>query len=136
MNFKHTESIIQRLIRVSLQTGGATCALAIATLIAYLIKPTSNTETSLAFVLCRVYVLTLLSNVNIRYSQNHEQSGRSTERYVTDPAPAISFSEIQVHRTAHVHIDEDSPDVKKTVRFNGNKTEVDVDSDRESVIKA
>ncbi|KAF9265186.1 hypothetical protein L218DRAFT_160510 [Marasmius fiardii PR-910] len=134
-SFKHTESIIQRLIGVSLQTGGATCALAIGTLISYIINTASNIEASLTFVLCRVYVLTLLYNVNVRLSPNHEQdhilqSTRNHERYVTDLAPAVTFSEIQVHRT--VHVDEDSSDVKKTVRFNGNQTE----SDRESVVKA
>ncbi|KAF9258262.1 hypothetical protein L218DRAFT_1005190 [Marasmius fiardii PR-910] len=138
-SFKHTENILQRLIRVSLQTGSTTCAVAIAALITVIINPASNIEGCLTFVLGRVYVLTLLYNVNIRSSPNHERdlSLHSSERYAPNLNPALILNEIQVHHTAHVHRDEDSPDVQKTVGFNNrNKTEIDGYSDRGSVSKA
>ncbi|KAF9263016.1 hypothetical protein L218DRAFT_1000246 [Marasmius fiardii PR-910] len=137
-SFKHTENAIQKLIRVSLQTGSTTCAVAIATMITFIINPASNVEGLLTFVLCRVYVLTLLYNVNIRSTSSHGNDVQDSERYTANIVPsAVVLSEIQVHRTAHVHIDEDSPDIKTTVMLNNSpsKTGVDVYSDRDSVSK-
>ncbi|KAG7085521.1 hypothetical protein E1B28_003081 [Marasmius oreades] len=142
--FKHTENIIRRLIRVAVQTGSASSLIAIGVLISYIINDASNIESGITFVLSRTYVLTLLYNVNVRSSnQALLMPSHGTSDLERASAPVVSFSEIHVHRTAHVHIDEDypmKPSTRKTVTaFNhddlgSNKieNEIDTESDQAS----
>ncbi|KAK1231446.1 hypothetical protein PQX77_005426 [Marasmius sp. AFHP31] len=132
-SFKQTETIIQRLIRTSMQTGSTTCVVAIITLITYLINNASNVETAFAFILGRVYVLTLLYNVNLRATNRDQPIADSSS--APHPQPTVSLGGIQVHRTAHVHMDEeyglDSPTKKNA---NDASSRTDVESDGGSVL--
>ncbi|KAJ7249629.1 hypothetical protein C8J57DRAFT_1723826 [Mycena rebaudengoi] len=53
-------SVLDRLVAVTLQTGTAAATLAVAALIAYLLKPESNLPGGITYTLGRVYVLTLV----------------------------------------------------------------------------
>ncbi|KAJ6491030.1 hypothetical protein C8R45DRAFT_1138000 [Mycena sanguinolenta] len=66
---KDTRSIIDRLIAVTIQSGAATATLAGAGLISYYVNPESNVAAGILYPLRRVYVMTLLSNLNIRKSE-------------------------------------------------------------------
>ncbi|KAL0573691.1 hypothetical protein V5O48_008262 [Marasmius crinis-equi] len=108
--FKQTETVIHRLIRTSMQTGATTCILAVIVLITYVVNNASNVEAAFTFILGRAYVLTLLYNVNLRTSQttSAQVADSDTRRPTTISAPeALPFGGIEVHRTAHVHMDEE-----------------------------
>ncbi|KAF7374089.1 hypothetical protein MSAN_00289900 [Mycena sanguinolenta] len=63
-----TMSLLDRLAEVSIQSGAAAATLAGTALVSYFIKPESNVYTGLLYSLGRVYVITLLSNLNMRTS--------------------------------------------------------------------
>ncbi|KAJ7864347.1 hypothetical protein B0H13DRAFT_2281909, partial [Mycena leptocephala] len=64
-----TRSVLDRLMALTIQTGTATATLALATLIAFLLKEESNVPVGIAYTLGRVYVLSMLSNLNVRRSR-------------------------------------------------------------------
>ncbi|KAJ6548404.1 hypothetical protein B0H19DRAFT_1265243 [Mycena capillaripes] len=63
-----TKGILDRLTAVTIQSGAAAATLAGAGLIAYYIVPESNVPEVFLFQLRRVYVITLLANLNVRKS--------------------------------------------------------------------
>ncbi|KAJ7786759.1 hypothetical protein B0H14DRAFT_3163677 [Mycena olivaceomarginata] len=65
---KETQSVLDRLTAVTIQSGAAAATLAGGALIAYFINPETNIPGGILFLLGRVYVITLLSNLNIRKS--------------------------------------------------------------------
>ncbi|KAL0563533.1 hypothetical protein V5O48_018533 [Marasmius crinis-equi] len=127
--FKQTETIIHRLIRNSMQTGATTAFLAVFTLVAFLYNNSSNLEAATAFILSRAYVLTLLYNVNLRSINTpggNSEKPDSNHRMgpVSHVGPAEAFGGIEVHRTAHVHMDGDyENDQEKVHAFNGTDTQ-------------
>ncbi|KAJ7263542.1 hypothetical protein C8J57DRAFT_1719074 [Mycena rebaudengoi] len=108
-------STLNRLVVRTLQTGSATAAIAVATLIAFLIDNKSNIAVGIMFCGGRVYTLSMLFNLNIR-SRNKPGSSRGTSSSVRTPGEHTSIvfarddtpnlSGIHVHRTALVHIDD------------------------------
>ncbi|KAJ7023697.1 hypothetical protein C8F04DRAFT_1133689 [Mycena alexandri] len=112
-----THSVLERLNRltaVTIQSGAAAATLAGTALISYYIKPESNIYMSFLYPLGRVYVITLLSNLNIR------KTGRSLSTTDTSPyrgttgggreplsithwATDDSYG-IHVHRTVHTSV--------------------------------
>ncbi|KAJ7244501.1 hypothetical protein C8J57DRAFT_1725630 [Mycena rebaudengoi] len=106
---------LNRLVVRTLQTGSATAAIAVATLIAFLIDNKSNIPVGIMFCGGRVYTLTMLFNLNIR-SLTKPGSSRGTSSSVRTPGEHTSIvfvrgdtqnlSGIHVHRTALVHIDD------------------------------
>ncbi|KAJ7223554.1 hypothetical protein GGX14DRAFT_427807 [Mycena pura] len=83
-------SVLKRLVAVTIQTGTATSTLAVATLIAFLLKEESNLSVGIAYTLGRVYMLSMLANLNVR------RTGRSapdTTRNVSSAVgPTLSFT--------------------------------------------
>ncbi|KAJ6574396.1 hypothetical protein B0H19DRAFT_1124401 [Mycena capillaripes] len=63
-----TRSVLDRLVALTIQSGMATATLAVATVIAFLLKEESNISVGIAYALGRVYVLTMLANLNVRRS--------------------------------------------------------------------
>ncbi|KAF7374096.1 hypothetical protein MSAN_00290700 [Mycena sanguinolenta] len=63
-----TMSVLDKLTAISIQSGAAAATLAGTALISYFIKPESNLYTGFLYPLGRVYVITLLSNLNMRTS--------------------------------------------------------------------
>ncbi|KAJ7280914.1 hypothetical protein C8J57DRAFT_1464268 [Mycena rebaudengoi] len=69
-------SVLDRLVALTIRTGTATATLAVATVIAYLLNEETNVPVGIAFALGRVYVLSMLGNLNVR------RSGRSAPESV------------------------------------------------------
>ncbi|KAJ6550953.1 hypothetical protein DFH09DRAFT_1167928 [Mycena vulgaris] len=65
-------SVLDRLVALTIRTGTATATLAVATLIAYLLKEETTISTGIIYMLGRVYVLSMLANLNIRKSGRSE----------------------------------------------------------------
>ncbi|KAF5378980.1 hypothetical protein D9757_009129 [Collybiopsis confluens] len=125
-SFSQTEGTIKRLIRQTVQTGSASSIIAICTLIAFLKGNSSNVEALLAYLLEKIYVLTLLTNLNMRKLSHantpfsgDEEMGKKSARI----NPAVTVDAIQVRRSvvrmddsyrtpidgdSHTNIDSDS----------------------------
>ncbi|KAJ7223563.1 hypothetical protein GGX14DRAFT_558130 [Mycena pura] len=63
-------SLFNRVVAITIQTGTASAAVAIASLMAYLLNGPSNVSLSIVNCLGHVYILSMLSNLNIRTSGN------------------------------------------------------------------
>ncbi|KAF9043503.1 hypothetical protein BDZ89DRAFT_1128215 [Hymenopellis radicata] len=114
-SFKTTEHLIQRLMRNAMQTGSTTSVIALCVLISYLINTSSNVETAFAFILGRVYILTLLYNLNIRKISKKEGGTSITDHDNYRPrGPTMVMEGIQVQRTAVVHMDTSGDDLGLT----------------------
>ncbi|KAJ7627180.1 hypothetical protein FB45DRAFT_920798, partial [Roridomyces roridus] len=61
-----TRNVINQLVAVTLQTGTATAAIAVAALIGFMLNEEGNIGVGFAWCLGRTYVLSMLSNLNIR----------------------------------------------------------------------
>ncbi|KAJ7354280.1 hypothetical protein DFH08DRAFT_955673 [Mycena albidolilacea] len=102
---------LDRLTAITIQSGAAATTIAGATLIAYYMKPESNVAVGVSYPLRRVYVITLLSNLNIRKSAKSfsTTTGRSSgpgttggEREATFTCWATDDScGIHAHRAVH-----------------------------------
>eukprot|EP00914_Ancora_sagittata_P022183 GHVO01044102.1.p1 GENE.GHVO01044102.1~~GHVO01044102.1.p1 ORF type:complete len:220 (-),score=21.91 GHVO01044102.1:141-800(-) len=115
-SFSSTESVIKRLIRQTIQTGSASSAVAICVLVSFLVNNASNIETMFAFVLGRVYVLTLFSNVNMRKTGSNGDITMITEDENKKNGrvnPTVTVDGIQVHRTV-VRMDDEFNEGKPT----------------------
>ncbi|KAJ6456745.1 hypothetical protein C8R45DRAFT_1110866 [Mycena sanguinolenta] len=61
---------LDRIVTLTIQSGTATATLAVAVLVALLLKEESNVSVGIAYMLGRVYVLSMLANLNVRGSGN------------------------------------------------------------------
>ncbi|KAJ7666485.1 hypothetical protein B0H14DRAFT_3539399 [Mycena olivaceomarginata] len=66
-----SRSVLDRLVALTIRTGTASATLAVAALIAFLLRDDNNVSVGIAYTLGRVYVLSMLANLNVR------RSGRS-----------------------------------------------------------
>ncbi|KAJ7359834.1 hypothetical protein DFH08DRAFT_1039073 [Mycena albidolilacea] len=123
-----TKSVVKRLIAVTLQTGTATAAIAVAALIGYLLNEESNIGVGFAWCLGRTYVLSmvrpftfasvlvLLSNLNVRNSARVWTPSTSKAATSTIRSTSVAFAQpgtemdtnlsgLYSHHTAVVHIE-------------------------------
>ncbi|KAJ7831688.1 hypothetical protein B0H14DRAFT_3463863 [Mycena olivaceomarginata] len=70
-NLVETRSVLDRLVTLTIQTGTATATLSVGGLVAFFLKEESNVPVCMVYTLGRVYMLSMLANLNIR------RSGRS-----------------------------------------------------------
>ncbi|KAF9040184.1 hypothetical protein BDZ89DRAFT_1060592 [Hymenopellis radicata] len=103
-SFKTTEHLIQRLM------------LTVRLSEAFLMPPISLfvglVGTALAFILGRVYILTLLYNLNIRKTSKKEGGTSTSDHdYRSHRGPAVAMEGIHVQRTAVVHMDTSGDDL-------------------------
>ncbi|KAJ7342796.1 hypothetical protein DFH08DRAFT_235682 [Mycena albidolilacea] len=111
---KETQSVLDRLTAVTIQSGAAAATLAGAALIAYFINPETNVPGGILFLLGRVYVITLLSNLNIRksgksFSTTGTSSGPGTNGGERGPLTLTRWTTedpcgIHVHCTTHTSV--------------------------------
>ncbi|KAF7374498.1 hypothetical protein MSAN_00334400 [Mycena sanguinolenta] len=110
--FTDTKSILNRLVALTIQSGGAGAAIALSSLIAFLCNNESNVPAGIAYCLGRVYILTMLANLNLRQSGRNGSSratpslqkthgARSTERGMESEG-VEHYGGIHVHRTVHI----------------------------------
>ncbi|KAJ7333996.1 hypothetical protein DFH08DRAFT_1019835 [Mycena albidolilacea] len=67
-NLAGTRSVLNRLVALTIQTGTATATIAVAALIAFLLDPESNVSVGIGYTLGRMYVISMLANLNVRIS--------------------------------------------------------------------
>ncbi|KAJ7811074.1 hypothetical protein B0H14DRAFT_1476010 [Mycena olivaceomarginata] len=112
--FQDTRSILDRLVTQTMQTGAAGATIAAAAAVAYLLNNESNVPVGIAYCLGRVYILTMLANLNIRQSgrtgASRATTSSSMNNQVRSGHPGVrtegeDYGGIQIHRTAVVHID-------------------------------
>ncbi|KAF8202803.1 hypothetical protein K438DRAFT_1758109 [Mycena galopus ATCC 62051] len=63
-----TRSVLDRLMMLTIQSGAATATVAAAALIAYLLDEEGNVTVGFAYTLGRMYILSMLANLNVRRS--------------------------------------------------------------------
>ncbi|KAJ7861822.1 hypothetical protein B0H14DRAFT_3134428 [Mycena olivaceomarginata] len=111
-----TRNVVKRLIAVTLQTGTATAAIAVATFIGYLLNEESNIGVGFAWCLGRTHVLSMLSNLNVRKSARVWTPSTSKAATSTIRSTSVAFAQpgtemdtnisgLYSHRTAVVHIE-------------------------------
>ncbi|KAJ6538077.1 hypothetical protein B0H19DRAFT_1270443 [Mycena capillaripes] len=110
-----TNSVLDRLTAVTIQSGAAAATLAATALISYYIKPESNVYVGFLYPLGRVYVITLFSNLNIRksgksFSTINISSGPRTTGGERGPLTLTHWATddscgIHVHRTVHTSVE-------------------------------
>ncbi|KAJ7494339.1 hypothetical protein B0H11DRAFT_780408 [Mycena galericulata] len=100
--FKDTNTLIHRVMLTSLQNGGANTLASLSGLVALLIKDGNNVPTLFFFLLGPLYVLTLLSNFNLR---QNSKSGTRTLSTGSRGNTNILVDGIHVRRTAIVTVD-------------------------------
>ncbi|KAJ7688505.1 hypothetical protein B0H14DRAFT_3906951 [Mycena olivaceomarginata] len=110
-----TRNLVNRLVTVTLQTGTATATIAVASLVGYLLNVESNIGVAFAWCLGRLYVLTMLSNLNIRKSARiwtpstsraATSTTRSTSVVFAQPGTEMdtNLSGLYAHRTTVLRI--------------------------------
>ncbi|KAJ6461806.1 hypothetical protein C8R45DRAFT_1028019 [Mycena sanguinolenta] len=65
-SFEKTKSLLNKLVAQTIQTGTAGATIALAVLVAFLENKESNVPTGIAYILGRVYCITMLANLNSR----------------------------------------------------------------------
>ncbi|KAF7343542.1 hypothetical protein MSAN_01974700 [Mycena sanguinolenta] len=88
-----TRNVVSRLATMTIQTGTATAALAVAALFGYLMNEESNICVGFAWCLGRTYVLTMLSNLNIRKSRRVWTPSTSEAATSTTRGTSIVFAQ-------------------------------------------
>ncbi|KAJ6550961.1 hypothetical protein DFH09DRAFT_1366498 [Mycena vulgaris] len=91
-----TRSVLDRLVILTIQTGTATATLAVVTLITFLLKEETN---SIAYTLGRVYMLSMLANLNIR------GSGKSASTASGDVSSAVDLATLTIPSSNTGNID-------------------------------
>ncbi|KAJ7056731.1 hypothetical protein C8F01DRAFT_1372709 [Mycena amicta] len=104
---RDTRSIIDRLVAATVQTGVWTAMLALAALLGFLLEKESNIGVGIAWCLSRTYMLSMLSNLNIRRSTRSALSSPAAS--AAAPPTTVAFAHhastkgdlggIHVHRT-------------------------------------
>ncbi|KAF7337425.1 hypothetical protein MSAN_02269000 [Mycena sanguinolenta] len=61
-----TRRVLDRLMALTVQSGAATAMVAVAVLVAYLLDEESNITVGFAYTLGRVYMVSMLANLNVR----------------------------------------------------------------------
>ncbi|KAF7297502.1 hypothetical protein MIND_00984000 [Mycena indigotica] len=114
-NFRNTQSVLNRLAVHTIQTGGATATVATAALVAYLVNKQSNVPLGIAYSMGRVYVLTMLSNLNSRKNIGRgigamSEGGATGTQFHAEGASGESgnLGGIHIHRSAVVTIDPEN----------------------------
>ncbi|KAF8143613.1 hypothetical protein K438DRAFT_2029537 [Mycena galopus ATCC 62051] len=103
-----TRRALDQLRAITIQSGAAAATIAGASLIAYYLKPESNVAVGVSYPLGRVYVITLLSNLNIRKSAKSfstttgRSSGPGTTGSEREP-PTFTFWATDDSCGIHVH---------------------------------
>ncbi|KAF8144210.1 hypothetical protein K438DRAFT_1993090 [Mycena galopus ATCC 62051] len=102
---------LNRLVRLAIQTGTATAVIAVASLITFLKNVETNIPTGIMYIVGRVYVLSMLLNLNTRVSANGEVN-QGTSQAPTSVAFAHGTGTLNTDglggvqfRSAIVHID-------------------------------
>ncbi|KAJ6480237.1 hypothetical protein C8R45DRAFT_1004911 [Mycena sanguinolenta] len=105
--FKTTKRLIHRVMISAIQSGCATSFVAIAGLIAVIFKVDSNIPTIFFLLLGPLYLLTLLSNLNLRETGKSGSRNWSSSRHNPTNSSGVMQDGIYVRRAVTVNADLD-----------------------------
>ncbi|KAJ7223542.1 hypothetical protein GGX14DRAFT_694431 [Mycena pura] len=93
---RSANSLLNRLVAVTIRTGTATATLTVAALAAFLLKTDSNIPGGITYTLGRTYTLSMLANLNIRRSTSYSSSCSITStgvsRGLRTPSEGVTFT--------------------------------------------
>ncbi|KAJ6461778.1 hypothetical protein C8R45DRAFT_1027934 [Mycena sanguinolenta] len=108
-SFEKTRSLLNKLVAQTIQTGTAGATIALAVLVAFLANKESNVPTGIAYILGRIYCITMLANLNSR------KRGETWSTWATSAGANLDTRgnqersdgviHVDVRRSAVVHID-------------------------------
>ncbi|KAJ6500955.1 hypothetical protein C8R45DRAFT_1210631 [Mycena sanguinolenta] len=101
-SFKDTNRLIRRLMVIAIQNGCATSLCAIAGMIATILKIDTNLAAIFFFLLSPLYVLTLLSNLNMRQRGGASSGSRTWSSSRNGAESSIVIKSIPVQRSKAV----------------------------------
>ncbi|KAJ7815506.1 hypothetical protein B0H14DRAFT_3878277 [Mycena olivaceomarginata] len=113
-NFKDTNRLIRHVSIISIQNGLATSVCAIAGMIATIFKIQSNVPAVFFFLLSPLYLITLLSNFNLRGNGKSGSRTWSSSRNNNTNVPntSIVINGIHVQRSAIVTVDATTSEIE------------------------
>ncbi|KAF7341398.1 hypothetical protein MVEN_01876600 [Mycena venus] len=111
-----TRNVLNGLVTVTLQTGTATAVVALAAVIGFLLNQESNICVGFTLCLGKTYMLSMLSNLNIRKSARVWNPSTSKAATSTTLSTSVAFAQpgtgmdtnlsgLYAHRTTTVHIE-------------------------------
>ncbi|KAF7371071.1 hypothetical protein MSAN_00741400 [Mycena sanguinolenta] len=104
-SFQDTNRLVRRVMVISIQNGCATSLCAIAGMIATIFKIDTNLAAVFFFLLSPLYVLTLLSNFNMRGGAGASSGSRTWSSSRNGANSSIVINNIHVQRSAAVVVD-------------------------------
>ncbi|KAJ6461791.1 hypothetical protein C8R45DRAFT_1027958 [Mycena sanguinolenta] len=120
-SFKETRSLLNRLVARTIRTGSAGATFALAVLIAFLANKESNVPTGIAYVIGRIYCITMLANLNSRKRGKTWSSSSSGANLDTrgNRERSEGVIHVDVHRSAVVHVDTPEEFSTRSFKTNG-----------------
>ncbi|KAJ7249513.1 hypothetical protein B0H12DRAFT_1121945 [Mycena haematopus] len=111
-NFRDTNRLVRRVIVISIQNGCATSLCAISAMIAIIFKIDTNLPAVFVFLLSPLYVLTLLSNFNMRSGGGTSSGSRTWSSSRNGATSNIVINGLHVQRTAVMVVDPATSDIE------------------------
>ncbi|KAJ7185216.1 hypothetical protein C8R46DRAFT_1287606 [Mycena filopes] len=113
-NFKDTDRLLRRVMVISVQNGFTTALASIGGMIATLLIPFSTVSSIFFFMLGPLYLLTLLSNLNLRGS--NKSGSRTWTNHTVPGNTSIVINGIRVERTAITTVDPTTAEIEMAAR--------------------
>ncbi|KAJ7156155.1 hypothetical protein C8R46DRAFT_1350984 [Mycena filopes] len=118
-NFKDTDRLLRRIMVISVQNGCTTSLASIGGMISTLLIPFSTVSSLFFFMLGPLYLLTLLSNLNLRGSsgKSGSRTWSSSRNHTGVPGnTSIIVNGIRVERTAITTVDPTTSEIEMEPR--------------------
>ncbi|KZV70514.1 hypothetical protein PENSPDRAFT_439198 [Peniophora sp. CONT] len=115
---RRTDMLINRLLRLTVETGFACVVTAVTELVIFLSFPDNNLHLFFSFLLSKVYAVTLMVNLNSRRTRLWNRSA-TDDPLSTMPTSAISIAGIQSRQPGHptiVHVEQVSESSDDSMR--------------------
>ncbi|KAF8194044.1 hypothetical protein K438DRAFT_2017640 [Mycena galopus ATCC 62051] len=128
-SFADTNSLMNRVMVIAIQTGSATSLCSILLLITFLKNPESNVPTFFIFLFAPLYSLTLMVNFNIRRSSGSSSASKTSQSRGGNNN--IVMEGIQIHRTAIVTMDptdSEQETARRRMEDSDGKQDLDLES--------
>ncbi|KAK7442054.1 hypothetical protein VKT23_016329 [Stygiomarasmius scandens] len=106
--FRSTDEVVDRVIRLTVQTGMATSVVAIIDVVLYLVLPTSAIHLLFNLPLNKIYSVMLMNNLNSRHGWAYEVDSSNIEQNSRDQSGGAFVSRIGFpsSETLAVHVEE------------------------------
>ncbi|KAI0046888.1 hypothetical protein FA95DRAFT_1308105 [Auriscalpium vulgare] len=125
VHFRHSELRINRLIRLSVETGLATTATAMCDLIVFVAAINANYHAFFTLLMCKVYSNALMTTLNSR-EYNSQSAATTTVQLIdmTSQLNAARDTSTRDRSTAIVHVSSETEVFGATTALDGEKPRV------------